>query len=79
MLASIQHQFIVKMSACFQNERKLFFVLEYCNGGELFSLLQKKKRFNEGQYVNKAGRCSTRRRSSWRSSTCTATTSSTAT
>lgn len=37
------------MHECFQNDKKLFFVLEYCPGGELFSLLQKKRKFTEDQ------------------------------
>lgn len=49
VLVGIQHPFIVKLDNCFQNDRKLFFVLEYCHGGELFSLLQKKRRFSEDQ------------------------------
>ena len=47
ILIEIQHPFIIKMSYTFQNERKLYFALEYCPGGELFNLLQKKRRFSE--------------------------------
>ena len=35
------------MDYAFQNEKKLFFVLEYCAGGELYNLLQKKRVFSE--------------------------------
>ena len=35
------------MFFAFKNETKLFFVLEYCSGGELFNLLQKRKVFTE--------------------------------
>ena len=49
ILVELQHPFIVKLKYSFQNERKLFFALEYCPGGELFNLLQKKKRFSEEQ------------------------------
>jgi len=45
----VNHPFIIKLSYAFQNDRKLFFVLEYCPGGELFYLLQKKKVFTEEQ------------------------------
>lgn len=33
ILAAIQHPFLVKMFTCFQDEKKLYFVLEYCPGG----------------------------------------------
>jgi serum/glucocorticoid-regulated kinase 2 len=49
VLVGIKHPFIVKLSYSFQNERKLFFVLDYCPGGELFNLLQKRKQFTEDQ------------------------------
>ena len=35
--------FIVNMYATFQDEMYLYMVLEYCPGGELFTLLQKRK------------------------------------
>jgi serum/glucocorticoid-regulated kinase 2 len=41
--------YIVKLYYTFQNDKKLYFVLEYCPGGELFNLLQKKKRLSEEQ------------------------------
>lgn len=47
ILASINHPFLVKMYHAFQNEKKLFFVLEYCPGGELFTILQTKPKLNE--------------------------------
>jgi len=43
VLVKADHPFIVKLYYSFQNEKKLFFILEYCPGGELFNLLQKKK------------------------------------
>lgn len=45
--AKCEHPFIVKMASTFHNDKKLFFVLEYCSGGELFTLLRKKGRFSE--------------------------------
>lgn len=36
---NIKHPFIIKLAYAFQNEKKLFFALEYCPGGELFYLL----------------------------------------
>lgn len=47
ILEKIDHPFIVKMKYAFQNEQKLFFVLEYCPGGELFFYLSKVGRFKE--------------------------------
>ena len=49
ILAEVRHPFLVGMKASFQNDKKLFLVLEYCPGGELFALLIKKKRFTEDQ------------------------------
>jgi serum/glucocorticoid-regulated kinase 2 len=39
ILIETQNQFLVKMDYAFQNEKRLFFVLEYCPGGELYNLL----------------------------------------
>jgi len=47
VLVDIQHPFVIKLHYAFQNPRKLFFALEYCPGGELFNLLQKRKNFTE--------------------------------
>jgi serum/glucocorticoid-regulated kinase 2 len=49
ILSEIDHPFVIKFHGSFQNEKKLFFVLEYCRGGELFNLLAKKRRFSEDQ------------------------------
>ncbi len=38
-LVEMKHPFINQMLFSFENERKLFFVLEYCPGGELLNLL----------------------------------------
>lgn len=43
----MNHPFIVKLGFAFQNEKKLYFALEYCPGGELFNLLQRKRQFSE--------------------------------
>ena len=47
----MNHPFIVRMAYAFQSEKKLFFCLEYCPGGELFNLLQTKRQFQEDQWV----------------------------
>jgi len=49
ILSEIDHPFVIKFKGSFQNEKKLFFILEYCPGGELFNLLAKKRRFSEDQ------------------------------
>lgn len=49
ILAEVEHPFIIKFKGSFQTEKKLFFILEYCPGGELFNLLAKKRRFSEDQ------------------------------
>eukprot|EP01017_Pseudomicrothorax_dubius_P044953 TRINITY_DN7684_c0_g1_i1.p1 TRINITY_DN7684_c0_g1~~TRINITY_DN7684_c0_g1_i1.p1 ORF type:complete len:355 (-),score=99.46 TRINITY_DN7684_c0_g1_i1:114-1178(-) len=49
VLVGCDHPFIIKLAFAFQNERKLFFALEYCPGGELFYLLQRRKTFTEDQ------------------------------
>lgn len=45
----MKHPFIIKLHYAFQNERKLFFAMEYCPGGELFNLIQKRRVLNEDQ------------------------------
>jgi len=47
--ADAHHPFIAKLHCAFQNKNKLYFGLEYCPGGELFNLLQKRKSFTEDQ------------------------------
>lgn len=47
ILTEMNHPFLIKMAFAFQTEKKLYFALEYCPGGELFNLLQKKRRFPE--------------------------------
>lgn len=39
------------MKLSFQDDKKLYFLLEYCPGGELFSLLAAKDKLTEDQYV----------------------------
>jgi serum/glucocorticoid-regulated kinase 2 len=46
ILTSIDHPFLISIHSAFQDEKKIFLVLEYCQGGELFGLLSKKKRLN---------------------------------
>lgn len=47
VLEKVNHPFIVKLRYAFQNAHKLYFVLEYCEGGELFFHLSRSQRFDE--------------------------------
>ena len=49
VLGYIQHPFIVGLNFAFQTSDKLFFVLDYCAGGELFFHLGKEGKFAEGR------------------------------
>ena len=48
-LAKLRSPFIVRMFHAFQTERKLYLILEYVPGGELFTHLAKARRFNENR------------------------------
>ena len=48
ILEKISHPFIIKMFYAFQCKAKLYYILEYCPGGELFFYLQQIGRFREG-------------------------------
>lgn len=47
VLVEVRHPFIVQLHWTFQTRSSLYFVLEYCSGGELFYHLSKRGRFNE--------------------------------
>jgi len=47
ILAKIQHPFIIRLHWAFQTEQKLYMVLDYVNGGELFFHLKNEGRFSE--------------------------------
>lgn len=47
VLGSINHPFIVRLHYAFQTEEKLYFVLDYAAGGELFFHLSRVKKFSE--------------------------------
>jgi serum/glucocorticoid-regulated kinase 2 len=47
ILESMNNQFVVQMNYAFQDKGKLFFILEFCPGGELYNILSKKRKFNE--------------------------------
>jgi len=47
ILQRLHHPFLVNLNFSFQTEDKLYFILDYVNGGELFYHLQKEKKFAE--------------------------------
>eukprot|EP00754_Rhynchopus_humris_P017312 Rhum_TRINITY_DN14551_c22_g1::Rhum_TRINITY_DN14551_c22_g1_i1::g.95951::m.95951 len=47
VLGQADHPFLVKMRYAFQTAEKLYVVMKFANGGELFSHLKKEKRFSE--------------------------------
>jgi cGMP-dependent protein kinase len=55
ILAEVDHPFIVQLMATFKDDQRLYMVLEYCPGGELFSLLQMTKRLKMDDCVFYAG------------------------
>jgi tRNA A-37 threonylcarbamoyl transferase component Bud32 len=51
ILGTITHPYIVKLHYAFQTDKKLFFVLDYAAGGELFHHLCKMKKFPENYAI----------------------------
>ena len=47
ILQRVRHPFLVNLNWSFQTEDKLYFILDYVNGGELFFHLQREKKFEE--------------------------------
>lgn len=47
VLGTVRHPFIVAMHFAFQSPQKLYFVLDYCPGGELFFWLSREKKLSE--------------------------------
>jgi len=47
ILQSLQHPFLMTLRYAFQSKEKLYFVLDYLRGGELFFHLKKNRRFPE--------------------------------
>ena len=49
VLTTLQHPFIVSLTHCFHTEHKVYFVMEFMKGGELFQHLRSLKQFSEEQ------------------------------
>ena len=49
VLQAATHPFIVNLEFAFQTPKKLYFVLEFCSGGELFFHLSRNGRFSDGR------------------------------
>lgn len=49
VLTKLQNPFIVSLSNCFHTEHKVYFVMEFMKGGELFQHLRSVKKFTEEQ------------------------------
>ncbi len=49
ILQSLQHPFLMGLRFAFQSPDKLYFVLDYLQGGELFFHLKHKRRFSEDE------------------------------
>lgn len=49
LLKNLRHPFLVGLHYSFQTGNKLYFVLDYVNGGELFFHLQRERCFNEAR------------------------------
>lgn len=48
IMKSAEHPFVIDMKFAFESEKYLVFVMEYCAGGELFGLIKKHRRIDEG-------------------------------
>lgn len=49
ILEYISHPFLVKLAYCFQTPEKLFFVMDFMKGGELFQHLRNSRKFDENR------------------------------
>jgi serine/threonine protein kinase len=43
------HPFVLKLQYAFASDQHLHFAVDFCPGGELFYLLQRKQRFSEDE------------------------------
>ena len=49
IMLNVEHPFIVNMHYVFQKNYRIYFVMDYISGGELFHHIQLKRRFTENQ------------------------------
>jgi serine/threonine protein kinase len=49
IMSQLNHPFIVKMHFSFATPKKLYFLMDFLNGGELFFHLKKEGRFTENK------------------------------
>lgn len=49
ILSCLSHPFLVSLKHAFQSDRKIYFVMEFMKGGELFQHLRNQRRFSEEQ------------------------------
>jgi len=47
ILFMCDHPFLVSMDYLFQSQFRLYFVMEFINGGELYKVFQSERRFSE--------------------------------
>ena len=49
LVNTAEHPFLLGLKFAFHTPQKLYYVLNFCNGGDLYFLLSRCKRFKEGQ------------------------------
>jgi serine/threonine protein kinase len=47
ILLQVSNPFIVSMQYLFQRSYRIYFIMEYIQGGELFTMLREERRFSE--------------------------------
>jgi len=47
VMVKLEHPFLTKLHFAFQDEKNLYFVMDFINGGELFHHLRREKKFSE--------------------------------